>query len=74
MSSIVQELISLIVPCLIQEAESLLKINVNPKDPSWVAGMINEIVVLLQKWIPGWLMPSVQEVEQLVAAEIEKLI
>jgi phage-related protein len=74
MPAIVQQLITMLVPILIQIAESALHVTPNPNDPSWVAGLINEIMSLIQKYIPSWLMPTVQEVEALVAAEVEKYV
>lgn len=74
MNNLVQLLVSALVPVLMQVAESLLNVQPQPNDPSWVAGLIAEMVGLVQKYIPSWLAPSVQEVEALVAAEIEKLL
>jgi phage-related protein len=74
MSPLVQSLITTLVPILVNIAESLLNVTPTPNDPSWVAGLINEIMSLIQKYIPAFLMPSIQEVEALVAAEIEKYI
>lgn len=74
MSVLIQTLITALVPILLQEAESLLGVKPNPEDTSWVYKLIAELVSLLQKYLPASLAPSVQEVEQLVAAEVEKLL
>jgi len=74
MSPILQNLITLLVPILLQFAEQQLGATPNPNDKTWVAGLIQEIVSLIMKYIPGWMAPSVQQIEQVVAAEIEKLL
>lgn len=74
MENLVQVLVSALVPILIKEAEALLHVQPDPNDHSWVLGLINEVVGLIQQYIPGWLAPDVEEVKKLVAAEIEKLL
>lgn len=74
MENIVQSLVSVLVPILLKDAEEALKLKINPNDQTWVHGLINEIVGLIKRYIPEWLEPSVEEIEQLVAAEIEKLL
>lgn len=74
MTNIVEVLVSTLVPILVQEAEALLGVTPNPNDNSWVAALIQEMVGLIQKYIPAWMAPSVQDIEQLVAAEIEKVL
>ena len=74
MESILQNLVVALVPILLKDAEQALKLQINPNDQTWVHGLINEIVGLIKRYIPEWLEPSVEEVEQIVAAEIEKLL
>lgn len=74
MGNLVQSLISSLVPVLISVAEEAMGVKPNPQDSGWVSGLINEIVGLIQKYIPAWLSPSVQEIEQLVSAEVEKVL
>lgn len=71
---LVQLLISSLGPVLLQIAETALGVKPDPSDPSWIAGLIAEIVGLVQKYIPEWLLPEVAELEQLIAAEVEKLL
>lgn len=72
--NLLQMLITTLLPVLIQIAEGVLGVKPNPQDASWVAALIQEIVGLVQKYIPAWLLPSVEEIEMLVAAEVEKLL
>jgi hypothetical protein len=72
--SLIQTLITTILPVLLQIAEAALGVKPDPTDASWVAALLKEIVGLVQKFIPSWLLPPVQELEALIAAEIEKLL
>jgi hypothetical protein len=74
MSNLVQMLVSTLVPLLMQEAEALLGVKPDPNDSSWVSGLLKEMVGLISKWIPGWLAPEVDALEQLIAAEVEKYL
>jgi hypothetical protein len=74
MSPIIQSIIQVLVPILVQEAEALLKVTPNPTDPSWVAGLVKEIAVIIEKFIPSWLAPSIDDIMTVVAAEIEKYL
>ena len=74
MSTFVQQLITMLIPLLVQEAEQLLGVVANPTDASWVASLVAEIAKLVESFIPSWLAPSLQEIEQLVVAELEKIL
>ncbi len=76
MSALLKTLITTLLPVLIQIAESALGVKPDPTDSSWVAGLIQEIVGLVQKYIPSWLVSGgeLQAIEQFVAAEVEKLL
>ena len=71
---LLQLMIGSLVPVLLQIAEQSMGVKPDPQDPSWVAGLISEVVGLVQKYIPSWLLPEVEELEQLIAAEVEKLL
>ena len=71
---IIEKLVTILVPILLQIIEEASGVTPNPNDPSWIAGLIGEIVSLIQKFIPSWLAPSIVDLEQLVAAELEKIL
>lgn len=69
-----QNLIVTFLPMIVQLIESETGVAPNPNDASWVKGLIAEVVSLVQKWIPAWALPAVEDVEAFVAAEVEKLL
>jgi len=75
--SVVEGLISVIVPYLISEAEKLLG-NQNgvpaTPDPVWVKGLVQEVFSLFEKYIPSFLQPEEALVEQLIADAVSKVI
>lgn len=74
MLSIIQSLVSVLVPILISEAESLLGVKPSPDNHSWVVSLVNEICSLFEKHLPAWIVPNEQAVKALVEAEIEKIL
>lgn len=76
-ASIVEGLISVIVPFLVSELEKLLG---NPNgvpatpDPEWVKGLVQEVFSLLQKFIPTFVVPEEAAIEQLIEDAISKAI
>lgn len=72
--SLIETLISSLVPILIQEAESLLGSKPDPSNHSWVTGLIQEVAGLLDKLLPAWIKPAESEIEQLVEDAVKKLL
>lgn len=74
---IILSILSGLVPALISQAEGLIGKPADSKDLDWVHGMVREIVQAIEKGLPGWAKPPLDEIEklvvQLVQAELEKL-
>lgn len=74
MTALLEMAIQALLPVLLQIAESAMGVKPDANDSNWVAGLIKEVVVLVNKYIPSWLLPEMDELEHFIAAEIEKLL
>lgn len=74
---IVTGIISAILPSLIKEIESQTGFKPSSGNLSGVAALIAEINPIIEKYIPSYLKPSLEEVEKIVSdlveAELKKL-
>ncbi len=69
---IVIAIVSAILPSLIQQLESQLGYKPTAGDVSGVSAFVAEVSAIIEKYIPSFLRPSVEEIEKLVADLIEK--
>jgi len=68
-----KDIIEALVPVLLAEAEQA--IGAQPStNQAWIAGLVNEMMSLIGKKVPSWLLPSEQELAVLVEDAIAKVL
>ena len=72
--SLVETLVTALVPILVKEAETLLGLGSKPSGPAWITELVNDVVDLLDKSLPAWIAPSEEAVKGLVEAAVAKLL